>query len=78
MGTCYSTGHTAKAMHTDITTCSTEEPQQKYRLGTVRTDYWGDGGRGLNIFSSGSTHLVCMKVSYPSIINTGNKQTNPG
>ena len=35
MGNCYSTDHIAKDhIHTDIT-CNTEEPQQKYRLGTV-------------------------------------------
>ena len=29
-------------IHTDITTCNIEEPQQKYRLGTVITGifYW--------------------------------------
>ena len=35
MGNCYSTDHVAEDhIHTDIT-CGIEEPQQKYRLGTV-------------------------------------------
>ena len=40
MGNRYSADRIAKDhIHTDIT-CNTEEPQQKYRLGTV-IDYWG-------------------------------------
>ena len=36
MGSNYSGNHTVKDhVHTDIKTCNTEEPQQKYRLGTV-------------------------------------------
>ena len=35
MGNCYSADHIAEEhKHTDIT-CNNEEPQQKYRLGTV-------------------------------------------
>ena len=35
MGNCHSGDHIAEdRIHTDIT-CDTEEPQQKYRLGTV-------------------------------------------
>ena len=35
MGNCYSADHIAEDhMHTDIT-CNIEDPQQKYRLGTV-------------------------------------------
>ena len=41
MGKCYSNDHIAEVrIHTDIT-CNTEEPQQKYRLGTVSKRYWG-------------------------------------
>ena len=38
MGNCYSAGHIAGDyfIHTDIT-CDNGEPQQKYRLGTVRS-----------------------------------------
>ena len=36
MGSCYSGDHIAEGhTHTDITTCNIEEPQKKYRLGTV-------------------------------------------
>ena len=36
MGSCYSDDHIAgDNIYTDITTSITEEPQQKYRLGTV-------------------------------------------
>ena len=35
MGSCYSGEHIAEDLiHTDVTTCNTEEPQQKNRLGT--------------------------------------------
>ena len=35
MGNCYSVDHIAEDhIHTDIT-CKTEEPEQKYRLGTA-------------------------------------------
>ena len=45
-GNCYSTDHFAEDhIHTDII-CHIEEPQQKYRLGTVRNRFqWG-----LNMF----------------------------
>ena len=69
MGNWYSIEHIAEGcIHTDIT-CNTEEPQQKYRLGTVsiRLIPWG-----LNMFywtqyiaisfCSGSTHLIRMKI----------------
>ena len=37
MGSCYSgDGIAEDYIHTDITTCNIEEPQQKYYLGTVR------------------------------------------
>ena len=36
MGSCYSGDQIAEDhIHTDIATCDIEEPQQKYRLGTV-------------------------------------------
>ena len=36
MGSCYLDEHNAEDhIHTDITTCDTEESSQKYRLGTV-------------------------------------------
>ena len=31
-------------IHTDIITCNTEEPQQKYRLGRSVKDYMSGGG----------------------------------
>ena len=37
-------------MHTDIITCNTEEPQQKYSLGTASERLLGEGG---------SKHLFC-------------------
>ena len=33
-------------IHTDITTCNIEEPQQKYCLGMVRNSLLGGGGGG--------------------------------
>ena len=86
MGIYYSADHTAEDhIHTDII-CNTEEPQQKYRLGTFSNRLLeggrGRGGRGLNMFywiqtlalsfCSGSNHLVCMKVSH-QWVNIGNK-----
>ena len=36
MNSCYTGDHTAEDhIHTDITKCNNEEPQQKYHLGTV-------------------------------------------
>ena len=36
MGSCYSGNHiVGDYIHTDLTTFNIEEPQQKYRLGTV-------------------------------------------
>ena len=46
MDNCYSFGHLAEDdIHTDIT-CKTEEPQQKYCLGTVSTRLLALGGAG--------------------------------
>ena len=49
MGNCNSIDHIAEDhRHTDVT-CNIEEPQQKYRLGTVSIiDYWGGGLKGLS------------------------------
>ena len=48
MGSCNSGDHIAEDhIHTDIT-CNIEEPQQKYRLGTVSNGLLGGGG--LNTF----------------------------
>ena len=67
MGNCYAADHID---HTHINiTCNIEEPQQKYRLGTVsnrllkgvNTFYWIQA-LALS-FYSGSKHLVRMKVS---------------
>ena len=45
MGSCYSGNHIAKDhIHTDITTCNTEEPQHKYRLGTISNRLLRCGG----------------------------------
>ena len=51
MGSCNSGDHIAEDhVHMNITTCNTEEPQQKYRLGTVGYRLlwggWGGGGAG--------------------------------
>ena len=49
MGNCYSTDHIAKDhMPTDIV-CSTEEPQQMYRLGTDSNRFLGGDG-SINLF----------------------------
>ena len=46
MGNCYSIDHIAEDhIHTDIT-CNIEEPQQKYRIGTVSNRLLG----GLTMF----------------------------
>ena len=46
MGSCYSGNHIAEDIHTDIPTCSIEEPRQKYRLGTVKNSLLGRRGGG--------------------------------
>ena len=48
MGNCYSADHIDEDhIHTDIhVTCNIEEPQQKYRLGTVSNKLLGGGGGG--------------------------------
>ena len=70
MGNCYSADHIAEDyIHTDIA-CNIEEPQQKYRLGTVNKRLLEEGlhmfywiqTHALS-FCSGSKHLVRMKVS---------------
>ena len=44
MGKCYLINHIAEDhIHTDII-CNTEEPQQKFRLGTVSNRLLGVGG----------------------------------
>ena len=44
-GSCYSGDHTAEDhIHTDITTCNIEEPQQKNPIGTVSNRSVGAGG----------------------------------
>ena len=49
MGSCYSSDHIAEDyMHTDIT-CNMEEPQQKYRLGTVSNRLLRGGGGSLKL-----------------------------
>ena len=81
MGSCYSDDHIAgDHLHTEITTCNSEEQQQKYRLGIVSNRLTGvagegRGGRGLNLFNcmktltfcfcSGLKHLVCVIVFSP-------------
>ena len=48
MGNCNSGDHIAvDHIHTDITICNIEEPQQKYRLGTVSNRLLEGGGGGL-------------------------------
>ena len=47
MGSCYSGDH----IHEDNTTCNIEEPQQKYRLGTVNNIILGLCGGGLNMLN---------------------------
>ena len=69
MGSCYS-------YNTDIIPCNTEEPQQKYNIGTVSDRLLVGGGRARAeviifywvqnfalCFSSGLKYLVRMKVS---------------
>ena len=56
MGDCYSVDHSAEDhIHTDIKR-STEEPQQKYRLGTVSNRFLLEGG----------LKLVLLDLSKPS------------
>ena len=70
MGNRYSAYHIAKDhIQTDIT-CNTEEPQQKYRLGTVSNRLLGVGLNAFywiqtlaRSFYSDSKRLVLMKVS---------------
>ena len=49
MGSCYTGDHVARDhTHMDITTCNTEEPQQKYHPGTVSYRLLLGGGGELN------------------------------
>ena len=68
MGKCYSFDHIAEdCIHTDVT-CNIEEPQQKYRLGTVSNGGGGGGGGAYTCTSfTGSklsklSHLACAVV----------------
>ena len=55
MSSCHSGDHIAgDRIHTDIATCNIEEPQQKYRTGTVNNRLPGKGG-GSNMFSWAQT-----------------------
>ena len=59
MGSCFSSDHIAEDhIHTDITTCNIEEPQQKYRIGTVSNKLQG----GLNMFFSAQTSPSASRV----------------
>ena len=47
MGSCYSDDHIGgDHLHTEITTCNSEEQQQKYRLGMVSNRLTGVAGGG--------------------------------
>ena len=46
MGSCYSGDTAEDHIHTDITTCNIEEPQQKYRIGMVSKRLMRGGGGG--------------------------------
>ena len=61
MGNRYSADHIAKDhIHTDVA-CNTEEPQQKYRLGTVSNRLLGGGGLIYCLFTNktGSFVIQC-------------------
>ena len=62
MGNCYLADHIAEDhIHTDIT-CKTEEPPQKYRLGTVNYRLLGGG---LNIFYWIQTSPSAAAIVHP-------------
>ena len=62
MGNIYSIDHIAEDhIHTDIT-CNIEEPQQKYRLGTVSNRLLG----GLNMFYWTQTSPSASAVVQPN------------
>ena len=46
-------------MHTDITTCDTEEPHQKYRLGTGINRLLGQGLKHVLLNPNQSVCLQC-------------------
>ena len=58
MGECYSADH----IHKDIT-CNIEEPQQKYRLGTVSNRLLGGGG-GLKHVLLDPNLALCFRYSW--------------
>ena len=66
MGNCYSADHIAEdRIHTDLT-CNIEEPQQKYRLGTVSNRLLGRPKLAVNqpaLFENNSNiflYLLCI------------------
>ena len=60
MVSCYSGDHIAEDhIHTDITTCNTDELQQKYRLGTVSCRLLDSGLKGW---------ILCYTVDPPNLI----------
>ena len=69
----FSADHIAEDhIHTDIT-CNLEEPQQKYRLGTVSYRLLGGGG-GVNMFHLTQTSLSASnKVQPKQTISTNSK-----
>ena len=64
MSNCYSGDNIAgDHIHTGITTCNIEEPQQRYRLGTVSNrslEGWGGGAESL--YFTGSESLLFANV----------------
>ena len=62
MGSCYSGGHiAADRIHTGITICNIEDPQQMYRLGTASNrlhNKWEGGS--LNMFHRIQTLTFCF------------------
>ena len=60
MGRCYSGDHIAQGhIHTDIKTGNIEEPQQKYRVGTVSNRLLGAKTNFTGSRSSPSASAVC-------------------
>ena len=76
MGSCYSGDHIARDnIHSSISTCNTEGPQQKNRLGTANDKINLETGGGLKLVLLDRNHDLCLCSSSKHLVRTSSPRT---